>query len=157
MKLAFWSVGKPHESYVKTGTTDFTERIGHYYKCDWKIIAPPKQAGSMTGPALKAAEADLVLSQLGKDDCLVLLDETGKMLSSPGLASFIHQQANQSCRQIVFLIGGAFGVDAAIRQRAQLIWSLSALVFPHMMVRLILAEQVYRACTIIRNEKYHHA
>ena len=68
----------------------------------------------------------------------------------------IEQRANESCKQLVFLIGGAFGVEHAVTQRAQAVWSLSALVFPHMLVRLILAEQVYRACTIIKNEKYHH-
>jgi 23S rRNA (pseudouridine1915-N3)-methyltransferase len=86
----------------------------------------------------------------------VLLDERGKNFTSPQLANFIQQRANESTKKIVFLIGGAFGVDASITQRANLVWSLSNLVFPHMLVRLILAEQVYRACTILRNEKYHH-
>lgn len=104
----------------------------------------------------KAKEAESILSSLKKEDYLVLLDERGKQLSSEGLASFIQQRANESEKNIVFLIGGAFGVSDAVFKRADFSWSLSALVFPHQLVRLILAEQVYRACSIIRNEKYHH-
>jgi 23S rRNA (pseudouridine1915-N3)-methyltransferase len=72
------------------------------------------------------------------------------------LADFIEKKANDSVKQLIFLIGGAFGVDDTVKQRANVTWSLSLLVFPHQLVRLILAEQIYRACTIIRNEKYHH-
>ncbi|MGN6353769.1 MAG: 23S rRNA (pseudouridine(1915)-N(3))-methyltransferase RlmH, partial [Parafilimonas sp.] len=86
-----------------------------------------------------------------------LLDETGKQLTSVELSNFIEQKINAGERTIVFLIGGAFGVSNEIKQRADFIWSLSKLVFPHGLARLILAEQVYRACTILRNEKYHHA
>ena len=78
------------------------------------------------------------------------------MLSSPGLAKLIQQKANQSTHRIVFLIGGAYGVTEEIKAKAQFTWSLSELVFPHMLVRLILAEQIYRACSILSNEKYHH-
>jgi 23S rRNA (pseudouridine1915-N3)-methyltransferase len=101
-------------------------------------------------------EAKLVLSLLQQDDFLVLLDERGKQISSPQLAQLLQQKANESCKRIVFLIGGAFGVDETIFKRANYTLSLSQMVFPHMLVRLILAEQVYRACTILRNEKYHH-
>jgi len=86
-----------------------------------------------------------------------LLDERGKMLSSPDLAQMIQQRANESTKRLIILIGGAFGVHESIAKRAQFTWSLSKLVFPHMLVRLIIAEQVYRACSILRNEKYHHS
>jgi 23S rRNA (pseudouridine1915-N3)-methyltransferase len=79
------------------------------------------------------------------------------MLSSEGLASFIQLRANESVKNIVFLIGGAFGVSDAVKQRANYQWSISKLVFPHQLVRLIIAEQIYRACSINRNEKYHHS
>jgi len=156
MKLRLISVGKPNESYVSEGIDDFTRRINKYYKTEWQIIAPPKNAASLPEAELKKAEAALILNTIDKDDYLVLLDERGKSFNSPQLAKFIEQRANESCKQLVFLIGGAFGVEHAVTQRAQAVWSLSALVFPHMLVRLILAEQVYRACTIIKNEKYHH-
>ena len=86
----------------------------------------------------------------------MLLDERGKQIASPELATFLQQRANESTRNIIFLIGGAFGVDEQIFKRASYTLSLSKMVFPHMLVRLILAEQVYRACSILRNEKYHH-
>ncbi len=153
MKLSILSVGKAHESYIKEGVDQFTKRIGHYYPIDWQLITPSK----LTEPTqIKKAEAVSILKTLNSTDVLVLLDETGKMLNSPGLAKLIQQKANQSAQRIVFLIGGAYGVDAEIKSRANFTWSLSELVFPHMLVRLLLAEQVYRACSILANEKYHH-
>ena len=94
---------------------------------------------------------------LQRDDFLVALDERGKEMDSVQLSAFLQLRANESTRRLVFLIGGAFGIDAPVLQRANLIWSLSKLTFPHQLVRLILSEQLYRACTILRNEKYHHA
>ena len=153
MKLAILSVGKAHESYIKEGVELFTKRIGHYYPIDWQLITPSK----LTEPIqIKKAEAANILKSITATDVLVLLDETGKMLSSPGLSKLIQQKANQSAQRIVFLIGGAYGVDEEIKKRANFSWSLSELVFPHMLVRLILAEQIYRACSILANEKYHH-
>jgi 23S rRNA (pseudouridine1915-N3)-methyltransferase len=153
LKISICSVGKANESYIKEGVDQFTKRIGHYYPIDWVLITPSK----LTEPAqIKKAEAESILKALAKTDVLILLDEKGKMLDSPGLAKLIQQKANQSAQRIVFLIGGAYGVDQIIKERANFTWSLSDLVFPHMLVRLILAEQIYRACSILANEKYHH-
>ena len=153
MKLSILSVGKAHESYIKEGVEQFTKRIAHYYPIDWQLIPPSK----LTEPTqIKKAEAASILKSLAVTDVLILLDETGKMLSSPGLAKLIQQKANQSAQRVVFLIGGAYGVDEEIKKRANFTWSLSELVFPHMLVRLLLSEQVYRACSILANEKYHH-
>lgn len=156
MKIQLWSVGKAHESYVKEGIEDFSKRIGNYFPVQWHIIPPPKQAASLSEPTLKKAEALSILQLLEKDDYLVLLDERGKQFSSPELSVFLQKRANESTKKLIFLVGGAFGVDETIVERAHFCWSLSKLVFPHMLVRLILAEQLYRACTIVRNEKYHH-
>lgn len=156
MKLALWSVGKAHDRQYAAAIEAFTERIEKYYPASWQIIPPPKNAASLDTATLKKLEGQLIINQLKSTDYLVLLDEKGKMFSSPQLASFIEQLASESQRKVVFLIGGAFGVDETVRQRANKVWSLSQLVFPHMLVRLILAEQLYRACSIIRGEKYHH-
>lgn len=156
MKISFWSVGKAHEPYVKSGVEDFTRRISRYYKVDWNLIPAPKNAGMLSEMDLKKKEGEIILEWLSKDDYLVLLDERGKQLSSEGLATFLQARANESTKQVVFLIGGAFGVSDEVMKRADFKWSLSQLVFPHQLVRLILAEQVYRACTILKNEKYHH-
>ncbi|MBN8838008.1 MAG: 23S rRNA (pseudouridine(1915)-N(3))-methyltransferase RlmH [Sphingobacteriia bacterium] len=156
MRILFVSVGKAHEAYVRTGIEDFSKRIQKYFPADWLMIAPPKNAASLSEKDLKKAEAVSIENALQKDDFFILLDEKGKLFSSVQLAQFIQQRANESCKRIVFVIGGAFGTDESIYKKANLVWSLSPLVFPHMLVRLILAEQVYRACTIIKNEKYHH-
>jgi len=156
MKISFWSIGKTHEGYIKPGVDDFTKRISKYFKVEWNIIAPPKNAGLLSETDLKKKEGQVILEMLGRDDYLVALDERGKMIGSAALANFIQARANESNKQLIFLIGGAYGIDEAVLQRSQFTWSLSPLTFPHQLVRLLLAEQVYRACTILKNEKYHH-
>ena len=156
MKLQFWSVGKAHESYVKDGVEMFTKRISHYYPVEWHIIPVPKNTAMLSEMDLKKKEGDTILNLLQKEDYVVLLDERGKSMKSEELAKFIEQRANESVKKMVFLIGGAFGVSDEVMKRANYKWSLSPLVFPHQLVRLILAEQLYRACTIIKNENYHH-
>ncbi|MEP6616505.1 MAG: 23S rRNA (pseudouridine(1915)-N(3))-methyltransferase RlmH [Ginsengibacter sp.] len=157
MKIHFWAVGKPHETYVKDGIDIFLKRTTYYFPIEWKLIASPKNAASMAIPELKKAEGESILHSLQPEDVLIVLDIKGKQISSEQLAGLIQQKANASAKNIIFLIGGAFGLDDKILARANFTWSLSPLVFPHQLVRLILAEQVYRACTIIRNEKYHHS
>ncbi len=157
MKIQFWSIGKAHEPYVQPGIEIFTNRISHYYKVEWKIISSVKNGENLTKNELKKAEGDVVIKLLQPDDILIVLDEKGKQLTSEQLAELINQKANQSTKNLIFLIGGAYGVDDLILKRATFVWSLSQLVFPHQLVRLILAEQFYRACTILKNEKYHHS
>lgn len=157
MKLQFWTIGKGHEPYIKEGVELFTKRISNYYPVGWNIIAMPKNAATLSETDLKKKEGEIILNALEKEDYLVLLDERGKQMNSEGLATFIQSRANESVKNIVFLIGGAYGVSDTIMQRANYSWSLSLLVFPHQLVRLILAEQIYRACSINRNEKYHHS
>jgi len=157
MKLQFWTVGKNHEPYVKEGIELFTKRISSYYTVEWNILPSPKHAANLSEIDLKKKEGEIITGLLQKEDYLVLLDENGRQLSSKELAAFIQTRANESTKNIVFLIGGAFGVSDAVKKRANTQWSLSKLVFPHQLVRLILAEQVYRACSINRNEKYHHS
>jgi 23S rRNA (pseudouridine1915-N3)-methyltransferase len=156
MKISFWTVGKTNEAYVREGVEEFTRRISRYFKTDWNIIPVPKNAGMLSEMDLKKKEGEIILEWLSKDDYLVALDGKGKQLSSEGLADFIQSRANESTKQLIFLIGGAYGIDETVLKRADHTWSLSQLTFPHQLVRLILAEQVYRACTILKNEKYHH-
>lgn len=157
MKLQFWSIGKNHEPYIKPGIEEFTNRMLNYFPVKWNLITPPKNAGSLTEDLLKKKEAELVLSALQKDDYLIVLDEKGKQFTSLELSMFIQNRANEGQKHLVFLIGGAYGMDETVLKRANHKWSLSLLTFPHQLVRLILCEQVYRACTILRNEKYHHS
>lgn len=156
MKIQLWSIGKEHEPYIKPGTDDFTRRIARYYPVDWKFIASPKNAGTLSVPDLKKKEGEILLNGLTKDDWLVALDERGKQMTSEGLAELLHNRANESVKNLIFLIGGIYGLDQPVLNRADHRWSLSLLTFPHQLVRLVLAEQLYRACSILRNERYHH-
>lgn len=156
MKLWFWSIGKAHDSYVKEGIAEFTKRLSKYFSVEWTIIPVPKNAGMLSEMDLKKREGETILQWLRPEDYLVALHEQGKQFSSEGLSEFLQERAGAGTKNLVFLIGGAYGLDDEVLKRAQLKWSLSQLTFPHQLVRLILAEQIYRACTILKNEKYHH-
>jgi 23S rRNA (pseudouridine1915-N3)-methyltransferase len=155
MKLLLWSVGKPHEPLVKAGIEEYTRRIGHYFPAAWTIIAPPKGA-PLSETEQKKGEAAAIRKLIQEGDYLVALDEGGKQLTSEAVGDLIQQRATASVKRLIFLIGGAYGLDRSVLDSAPFRWSLSQLTFPHQLVRLILAEQLYRACTIMRNEKYHH-
>jgi len=156
MKIEFWSLGKPHDSSVKEAIEEYTSRIKKYCPVQWQIIPPPKNAGMLSEMDLKRLEGKMILEWVDKDCVLVALDEHGKEMDSEGLATFITKQGNRATKRLIFLIGGAFGIDQAVLEKADHKISLSKLTFPHQLVRLILSEQVYRAFSIIKNEKYHH-
>ena len=156
MKFGLWSVGKAHEPYVQPGIEEYTRRLSKYFAAEWQLIPVPKNAAALSHNEMKAKEAESIRALLRDDDYLVALDENGRSFSSEELSSFISSRASGGTKRIVFLIGGAYGIDPSLLQSAKLSWSLSRLTFPHQLVRLILAEQLYRACTILRNEKYHH-
>ncbi len=156
MKLEFWSIGKQHDPAIKDAIDDYTKRINKYHPVKWVIIPVPKNAGMLSETELKKLEGKMVLEWLNKDDVLITLDEKGKEFDSLELSIFLSKKGMEASKKIVFLIGGAFGIEESVLKRSNHIWSLSKLTFPHQLVRLILAEQVYRACTIIKNEKYHH-
>ncbi|QEH42272.1 23S rRNA (pseudouridine(1915)-N(3))-methyltransferase RlmH [Chitinophaga sp. XS-30] len=156
MKIQLWSIGKENDAYINEGIQIFQKRLQHYTDFNIKLIPTVKQAASLSIPELKKQEGKIVLDMLQPQDYLLALDERGKTMTTPQLADFLQQRTNAGTRQLIILIGGAFGIDAAVLQRAQLQLSLSALTFPHQLVRLIVTEQVYRAYTILNNEKYHH-
>jgi 23S rRNA (pseudouridine1915-N3)-methyltransferase len=156
MKIECWAIGKPHESYVEEGVRDFSSRIVNYYPFEWRIFNTKKNTGSVSPEKLKQEESALIAGSLKPEDWLVSLDENGKTLTSRKLALFIQDRGNESVKRLIFLIGGAYGLDEPLLKKSKFIWSLSSLTFPHQLVRLVLAEQIYRACSIGRNEKYHH-
>ena len=156
MKIECWAIGKPHESYITEGVKDFTQRIENYFPVEWRLFSLKKNGGTISQQKLKQEESVLIQAALKPEDWLVSLDEGGKSLSSRKLSGFILDRGNESVKRLIFLIGGAYGLDEPILKKSKFIWSLSTLTFPHQLVRLILAEQIYRACSIARNEKYHH-
>lgn len=155
MKIQFWSVGKVHNPIFKTAIEEYTGRIKHYFPVSWKVF-PPAPPGKAVPGGQKKQEAEAVMAALVPADILIALVELGRQMTSINLARMIEQNALDSTRNLIFLIGGAYGLDDAVLKRSNYTWSLSKLTLPHQLARLLLAEQVYRACTIIRNEKYHH-
>lgn len=156
MKIQLWSIGKEHDPYIRDGMAVFQKRLHHYVDFDVKLIPTVKQAASLSIPELKKQEAKLIMDLLQPTDFLLALDEKGKMMTTVQFADFLQQRTNAGTRQLIILIGGAFGIDETLLQRAQLKMSLSPLTFPHQLVRLIFTEQLYRAYTVLNREKYHH-
>lgn len=156
MKLIILAIGKQDEAYIKEGVDMFTGRLQHYFPTEWKIIPPLKNVASLDVPSLIKEEGKKISKELLPGDYIILLDERGKQMNSIELSGLVQKLSGEAHKRIVFIIGGAFGVDKVIVEKANIVWSLSKLVFPHMLVRLIVAEQLYRACTILKNEKYHH-
>jgi len=156
VKIQLWSIGKENDAYINEGIKIFQKRLQHYTDFDIKLIPTAKQAASLSVPELKKQEGKIILDLLQPQDYLLALDERGKTMTTVQLADFLQQRNNAGTRQLIILIGGAFGLDTAVLQRAQQQLSLSSLTFPHQLVRLIVTEQLYRAYTVLNNEKYHH-
>lgn len=154
MKLICIAIGKKHDPTLASAIDDYTKRLGRYTPLTWQLL--PAAKGKMGVEETKRTEAAQLRVVLQDDDYIVLLDEHGAQLTSNELAGILDELDMQSVKRIVFIIGGAFGVTDEIKQRADVIWSLSVLTFPHQLVRLLLAEQLYRANTIRRGEPYHH-
>ncbi len=156
MKVELWSIGKTAFSYLEEGMAVYEKRLPHYLPFATAILPDIKNAGSLNPDQLKQKEGELVISQLKKEDLLVLLDERGKQLTSVEFANFMEQKLQLGSRRLVFIVGGAWGFSEAIYQRADHKLSLSKMTFSHQMVRLFFLEQLYRAMTILRGESYHN-
>ena len=155
MKTILILVGKTTDKHFQAGISDYTERIGHYMPFDIVTIPELKNTKSLSEEQQKTMEGELILKQLQPSDTLVLLVEHGKELPSIELAKWLEQK-QQTARRLVFVIGGPYGFSEAVYSRANEKLSLSRLTFSHQMVRLVFTEQIYRACTIIKGEPYHH-
>ena len=145
------AVGKKHEAWVAEGIGRYEKRLKPPFNIEWVLLPH----SSLEGMRARQEESQALLARLKDDDFVILLDETGRQVASPQLAAQLEQQFVGS-RRVVLVIGGAYGVDGALMARADTVWSLSELVFPHQLVRLILAEQLYRAQEIARGGSYHH-
>ncbi|KAM9861964.1 23S rRNA (pseudouridine(1915)-N(3))-methyltransferase RlmH [Leucobacter sp. BZR 635] len=151
MGIRVLAVGKKHESWVSDGIDRYEKRLRKPFDVSWQLL--PHSARE--GDAARSEESERILQKVDRDAFLVLLDERGHNVDSPALATRM-QAAFDGGKQIVIVIGGAYGVDDEVRARANFQWSLSKLVFPHQLVRLILAEQLYRAQEIAGGRPYHH-
>lgn len=147
MKLLILTVGKEKDAPSDDLIRYFETRILRYLPLEWIYI--PHEG-------TKIKEGEKILSHIKKEDYVVLLDETGRDIKSEALAELIENRMVDSVKRMVFVIGGSYGVSDDVHKRANYTWKLSSLVFPHMLVRVIVAEQLYRAMTILKGEKYHH-
>ena len=145
------AIGKKHEKWVLNGIELFEKRIKKPFNLSWDILPHSNFAEEKA----REEETQRILAKIKPSDFVILLDERGKNISSPELAKMLSNGFVNS-QNFVIVIGGAFGVSEELRQRANFVWSLSKLVFPHQIVRLILVEQIYRAQEISSGGKYHH-
>ncbi|MEO9247441.1 23S rRNA (pseudouridine(1915)-N(3))-methyltransferase RlmH [Citricoccus nitrophenolicus] len=151
MSVKVLAVGKKHESWVSEGIDRYAKRLKKPFDLTWQLLPH----SSREGDAARQEESARILAKVGERDHVVLLDERGKNVDSPGLARHLQSRFDLG-ETVTVVIGGAYGVDESVHARAGFVWSLSKLVFPHQLVRLLLAEQLYRAQEIAGGRPYHH-
>lgn len=155
MKAELIAIGKTEEKYLNDGIANYLKRLKHYLNFTLEEL-PALKAGSITVIQQKEKEGELLLAKVEDSDYLVLLDENGKTPDSVAFSGFIQTQMNSGRKKVIFMIGGPFGFSEKVYQRANYKLSLSKMTFSHQMVRLFFVEQLYRAMTILKGEKYHH-
>lgn len=151
MAIRVIAIGKKHESWIVDGLERYQKRLKQPFDVEW-VLLPHSQ---FDADKARQEESERILSRLGKGEYVVLLDERGKQLDSPRLSAQLLAPLERSLL-VTIIIGGAYGVDQSVHERADFVWSLSPLVFPHQLVRLLLIEQLYRAQAIADNSPYHH-
>lgn len=156
MKIILILVGKTDMNFVKDGFVVYESRIKRYLPFETKVIPELKNAKSLSFQEQKEKEGNLILNQLQLSDFVVLLDEKGEHLTSLNFANFIQKTINSGFQKIVFVVGGPYGFSPSVYDRANYKLALSSMTFSHQIIRLIFAEQFYRAMTILKNEPYHH-
>ncbi|WP_428328852.1 23S rRNA (pseudouridine(1915)-N(3))-methyltransferase RlmH [Mucilaginibacter sp.] len=156
MKITFLTVGKTEDAYLKEGIEKYVKRLKHYTKLVIIDIDELKNTKALTQEQQKTKEAELILKKITPLDHVILLDEKGMELSSQQFAGYIDKKAIASVSNLVFIVGGPYGFDQSVYNRANDKLSLSPMTFSHQMVRLFFVEQLYRAYTIIKGEPYHH-
>ena len=154
MKIKILWTGTAKDDNIRSLIIDYRNRLKHYANVE--IVELNKRQKANTPAVIKNKDAESLLKQIQSGDYVVLLDEKGKQLTSEKFASFLQHRMNHSSKGLVFIIGGPYGFDQMLYDRADNLLSLSKMTFTHDMVRVILFEQLYRAFTILRGEKYHN-
>lgn len=156
MKITLLTVGKTDRDWVRQGLDIYVSRLKHYIPFILTEIPELKKVSALSRDQIKIKEGELILKNLKPTDDVILLDEHGKEYTSVQMARILQDKISYGCKDIVFIIGGAYGFSDAVYARADSKISLSKMTFSHQMVRTIFAEQLYRAFTIIKGEPYHH-
>ena len=156
MRITLLQIDKTQDSYLAQGIDTYTKRLKNYAALEVATINVPKPVRQRSLNEQKTEEAKLIFNHVNDDDFLILLDDKGKEYTSLEFSKFIAQKQNASTKHLIFLIGGPFGFDPKIYERANFKLSFSKMTFSHQMIRLFFVEQLYRAYTILKGEKYHH-
>ena len=156
MKITLLTVGKTDKDWVKQGIDIYASRMKHYFPFSIVEIPELKNASSLSQEQIKTKEGELILKNVKPADEVILLDERGREFSSMEFAKTLQDKISYTGKDIVFVIGGAYGFSEAVRQRSNSKISLSRMTFSHQMVRAIFVEQLYRAFTIMKGEPDHH-
>ena len=156
MQIELWCIGKNSFDFVERGVEEYFSRLKHYTKFDIIYLNDVKRGKKDISQQIKDKEGELILSKINDKDILVLLDEKGKEMDSIKFSLFLENKMIYSGKKLIFLIGGAFGFSKNVYQRANDEISLSKMTFSHQLIRVCFVEQLYRAFTIIKNEKYHN-
>lgn len=156
MKITLILIGKTDEAYIEQGFKQYLDRLRHYISINVIIIPAVKDASNLTPTQIKEREASLLLRNVPSGSTIVILDEKGKEQRSVDFAAQLQKWMNSGIKDLCFVTGGAFGLSDEMKKQSSYLLSLSKMTFTHQLVRLIFAEQLYRAFTIIRNEPYHN-
>jgi 23S rRNA (pseudouridine1915-N3)-methyltransferase len=156
MKVILLQTGKTTDKYISELADLYTNRIKKYIGFEINTLPELKNAANMPVPSQKLKEGTRIISSLGNDDYVILLDERGKEYRTMDFSVLLEKLFMIPKKRIVFIIGGPWGFSEEVYKRADLKMSLSKMTFPHQLVRLLFLEQLYRAFTIIKGEPYHH-
>ena len=156
MKISLLTVGKTDVKWVREGLETYVSRLSHYVPFSLEEIPELRNASALSREQIREKEGELILKRLKDTDEVILLDEHGREYRSVEWAAFLGEKLSRSSRDLVFVVGGAYGFSQKVYDRAASRLSLSKMTFSHQMVRTIFAEQLYRAFTIIKGEPYHH-
>jgi len=152
LNIKLIAIGKTDSKALQALIEDYEKRLRHYVKFEFEIIADIKKAKNLSETEVKEKEGELILSKIKPTDEMILLDENGKQYSSVGFSAFLQKKMNSGLKQLVLVIGGAYGFSDAVYSAASDKVALSKMTFSHQLVRLFIIEQVYRGFTILRNE-----
>lgn len=156
MKILLISIGNVKDAALQHLLGRYTSKIPYYMPFEYIPLPDVKATKNMTAALQKQREGEAILSRTAPGDFVVLFDERGREMTSRELAGFIDKKAANLSRNLVFVIGGPYGFDTDVYNRADSLISLSRMTFTHEMAIVIAAEQLYRAQTILRGEPYHH-
>ncbi len=156
MKIQLYQIGKTSFSFVQEGEKIYGDRIRRFTKFEQVTIPNLKKSNKLSEVDIRKKEGEMILQKVSQKDYLVLLDDKGKTYTSLEFAQYIKEKQNYSSKNLVFLIGGAYGFSEAVYQRADAKISLSAMTFSHQIIRVVFLEQLYRAFSILKGGPYHH-